>query len=275
MLNFKANHRKLIICDAADDYSALITSANPHDGSSAHGNVAIYFKGPAVSDLLQSEKAVLDFSGGPALPVIAAEKLKNTDNEITVQIISERKIKNVLVTALNQVGAGDKLSIIAFYLSDRKIINALKKAYSRGAAVRILLDPNKDAFGRKKNGIPNRQVADELVTLGIPVRWSNTHGEQSHAKMLLAEYSQGKSMVILGSANFTRRNLNNLNLETDIAVYGPADRLLFLDVRKYVDLHWNNMDGKKLSLDYIDYADTSFHRRVLYHWMERTGMSTF
>jgi len=275
MLNFKANHRKLIICDAADDYSALITSANPHDGSSAHGNVAIYFKGPAVSDLLQSEKAVLDFSGGPALPVIAAEKLKNTDNEITVQIISERKIKNVLVTALNQVGAGDKLSMIAFYLSDRKIINALKKAYSRGAAVRILLDPNKDAFGRKKNGIPNRQVADELVTLGIPVRWSNTHGEQSHAKMLLAEYRQGKSMVILGSANFTRRNLNNLNLETDIAVYGPADRLLFLDVRKYVDLHWNNMDGKKLSLDYIDYADTSFHRRVLYHWMERTGMSTF
>ena len=114
-----------------------------------------------------------------------------------------------------------------------------------------------------------------MVTLGIPVRWSNTHGEQSHAKMLLAEYRQGKSMVILGSANFTRRNLNNLNLETDIAVYGPADRLLFLDVRKYVDLHWNNMDGKKLSLDYIDYADTSFHRRVLYHWMERTGMSTF
>ncbi|MGB3647116.1 MAG: hypothetical protein WA992_01105, partial [Desulfobulbales bacterium] len=37
MLNFKANHRKLIICDGADGFSALVTSANPHDGSSAHG----------------------------------------------------------------------------------------------------------------------------------------------------------------------------------------------------------------------------------------------
>ena len=60
MLNFKANHRKVIICDDAESYSALITSANPHDGSSAHGNVAIYFKGPAISDLLQSEQAVLN-----------------------------------------------------------------------------------------------------------------------------------------------------------------------------------------------------------------------
>ena len=275
MLNFKANHRKLIICDAVDDYSALITSANPHDGSSAHGNVAIYFKGPAVSDLLQGEKAILDFSGGPALPIISAKKFKNTDNGITVQIVSERKIKDILITALDQAGAGDKLALIVFYFSDRDIIYALKEAYSRGAAVRVLLDPNKDAFGRRKNGIPNRQVAEELVKLGIPVRWSNTHGEQSHAKMLLAEYKQGKSMVILGSANFTRRNLNNLNLETNIAVNGPADMPLFFDIRKYFDLQWNNTDGKQFSVGYTDYSDKSFHRRMLYRWMEGTGMSTF
>jgi len=82
-------------------------------------------------------------------------------------------------------------------------------------------------------------------------------------------------VVILGSANFTRRNLNNLNLETDIAVFGPGDIPIFLDVRNYFDVQWGNTDGRKFSVDYIDYSDKSLHRRVLYHWMERTGMSTF
>ena len=275
MFNFKANHRKIIISDTEDGYSALITSANLHDGSSAHGNVAIYFKGPAVSDLLQTEKAVLDFSGGPALPVLPAVNQEYRDPETTVQILSESKIKDFLITALDRAGAGDKVAMIAFYLSDRDIVSALKKAYNRGAAVRVLLDPNKDAFGRRKNGIPNRQVAFELAKEGVPVRWSNTHGEQSHAKMVFVELKQAKSMAILGSANFTRRNLNNLNLETDIAVNGPADIALFEDIRKYMDLQWNNTDGKKFSVDYNSFHDKAFHRRMLYHWMEITGMSTF
>jgi phosphatidylserine/phosphatidylglycerophosphate/cardiolipin synthase-like enzyme len=275
LFNFKANHRKLIICDAADGFSALVTSANPHDGSSAHGNVALYFKGPAVLDLLQSEKAVLDFSGGGLLPLYAAESLKNKDYETTVQILTEKRIKDALIAALSQAGVGDKLAMLTFYLSDRDIISALKKAHGRGATVRVLLDPNKDAFGREKNGIPNRQVADELVKIGIPVRWSNTHGEQSHTKMLLAEDKQGQSLVILGSANFTRRNLEDLNLETDIAIRGPTAIPLFQDVRKYVDLLWSNTDGREFSVDYIEYADNSFLRRLQYRWMEATGMSTF
>jgi len=82
-------------------------------------------------------------------------------------------------------------------------------------------------------------------------------------------------MAILGSANFTRRNLNNLNLETDIAVNGPADIALFEDIRKYIDLQWNNTDGNKFSVDYNSFYDKAFHRRMLYHWMEITGMSTF
>jgi phosphatidylserine/phosphatidylglycerophosphate/cardiolipin synthase-like enzyme len=275
MFNFKANHRKVIISDAEDNYAALITSANPHDGSSAHGNVAFYFKGPAVHDLLQSEKAVLDFSEGPALPQFDAAELENTESDPTVQVLSESKIKDVLITALQQAGAGDKLAMVAFYMADREIISALKKAHTRGAKVRVLLDPNKDAFGREKNGIPNRQVAEELFRQGIPVRWSNTHGEQLHTKMLLVEYKQGQNMVIAGSANFTRRNLDNLNLETDIAVRGSSDIPLFVEVREYIDLLWHNRDGRKFSLDYSKYADNSFLRRLLYRWMEATGMSTF
>ena len=34
--NCKANHRKTLIADGGDGWRALVTSANPHDGSSAH-----------------------------------------------------------------------------------------------------------------------------------------------------------------------------------------------------------------------------------------------
>jgi len=276
MLNFKANHRKLVICDAGREYAALITSANPHDGSAAHGNTAIYIKGPAALDLLQSEKAVPGFPEGCNLPPDPdAELPKSAQSEITVQVVSEGRIKDVLLSAINLAGKGDSLDMIVFYLSDRDIVSALKRAFLRDARVRILLDPNKDAFGRAKNGIPNRQVAAELVKAGIPVRWSNTHGEQSHTKMLMVEYKDGQSMFALGSANFTRRNLEDLNLETDIAVHGPRANPIFLEARNYTDLLWNNPDGRKFSVDYIEYADNSFFRRLMYRWMEATGMSTF
>jgi phosphatidylserine/phosphatidylglycerophosphate/cardiolipin synthase-like enzyme len=93
--------------------------------------------------------------------------------------------------------------------------------------------------------------------------------------MFLAEDRQGRSTVILGSANFTRRNLEDLNLETDIAIRGPKTTPIFQDVRKYVDLLWSNIDGREFSVDYIEYADNSFLRRLQYRWMEATGMSTF
>jgi len=276
MFNFKANHRKVIVCDDAEGYSALITSANPHDGSAAHGNAAIYFKGPAVLDLLQTEEAIVGFSGGPALFPYSDIKLpQDTDMQTTVQIVSEKKIKDALLAAINRAGNGDNLDIIVFYISDRDIIAALKKAFKRGAAVRILLDPNKDAFGMEKNGIPNRQVAAELVTLGIPVRWGNTHGEQLHTKMLMVKYKDGQCILILGSANFTKRNLEDLNLETNIAVRGPKTESVFIDVNNYFDLLWSNPDGRKFSVDYMEYADNSFSRRFQYRWMEATGMSTF
>ena len=276
MFNFKANHRKVIVCDDTDGYSALITSANPHDGSSAHGNAAIYFKGQAVLDLMQTEEAILRFSGGPSLPPIADARLsQDEDTETTVQIVSESKIKHTLVNAINLAGKGDNLAIIVFYLSDRDVIEALEMAFSRGAAVKVLLDPNKDAFGLEKNGIPNRQAAAELFARGIPVRWGNTHGEQLHSKMLLAEYMNGRSILILGSANFTRRNLEDLNLETNIAVQGPKAERLFRDVNTYIDLLWNNPDGRIFSVDYMEYADNSFFRRLQYRWMEASGMSTF
>jgi phosphatidylserine/phosphatidylglycerophosphate/cardiolipin synthase-like enzyme len=112
----------------------------------------------------------------------------------------------------------------------------------------------------------------------LPGNWYRTtyrSDGQSHAKLLLVQYDDGRSTAILGSANFTRRNLSDFNLETDVAVRGNSDAQFFADADQYVNQMWNNSIGQNLSLEYEQFADKSFHKGLLYRWMEATGMSTF
>jgi len=273
LLNFKANHRKVLIADSGHTYVGFVSSANPHDGSSAHRNAAIRFTGAAVADLLETENAVLTFSGYepvevniPREPVAAGT---------TVQVVTEGKIEDVVLATLDEAEAGDKIDLMMFYLSDRKIIAAMKHAHKRGASVRLFLDANRDAYGREKNGIPNRPVAYELSAAGIPVRWCNSMGEQCHTKMLLVRYKSGNNVIVSGSANFTRRNLDDFNLETDIVVSGNHSDAVFVAAREYFDDEWSNTADRTYSLPYERYEDTSFWRRRLYRFMEFSGISTF
>ena len=59
LLNFKANHRKVIIGDdGKGGITGIVTSANPHDASSLHSNVGLKLSGAALSPLLESELAL-------------------------------------------------------------------------------------------------------------------------------------------------------------------------------------------------------------------------
>ena len=137
-----------------------------------------------------------------------------------------------------------------------------------------MLDPNKDAFGRQKNGIPNRQVASELNAAGIPIRWCNTRGEQCHSKMLL-KYNAQQAELMLGSANFTARNLKNYNLETDMRVIGSVQASVFQDATTYFNSSWTNANGRQMTVDYKQYEDESKAKYWLYRFMEWSGLSTF
>jgi phosphatidylserine/phosphatidylglycerophosphate/cardiolipin synthase-like enzyme len=289
MLNFKANHRKTLIADRGDGLVGLVTSANPHDGSSANTNIGLSFDGPAVLDLLATENAVLGFSGreplevgaelvqsvaaafGARPPTGAADPVAGS----TVQILTEESIKRAVLDAIESAGAGDALRLAMFYLADRGVIAALEAAQVRGVELSVLLDPNKDAFGRTKNGIPARQVAHELTRSDVPVRWCDTHGEQCHIKLLLVDYRDGSSVLIGGSANFTRRNLENFNLETNVAVRGPRESPPISQARAFLDFMWNNEPGRLVSVDYERYADDSIVRKLRYRFMEASGVSTF
>jgi phosphatidylserine/phosphatidylglycerophosphate/cardiolipin synthase-like enzyme len=284
LLNFKANHRKVLIADDGHGgITGILTSANAHDASSRHSNVALRLSGPALQPLLESELALARESGwereweapasAPAAPIT------NPAETARVQVLTEGQIGAALLRNLAGTRAGDSIDVAMFYLSDRNIIEALVAAAKRGVVVRVLLDPNKDAFGRTKNGIPNRSVATELAAASdgaIKLRWFRTHGEQFHSK-LVALRTENEFWFTLGSANLTRRNLDDFNLEANVAVSAPPTSELAASVGTWFEMIWSNKGPPDLeySADLGAYADPAQGTYWLYRLMEATGLSTF
>jgi len=276
LLNFKANHRKTLVVDEGGDWTALVTSANPHDASSAHDNVALRFSGPAALDLLATELSVARFSGmpEPPCPVTPAPDVAGAAGAF-IQILTESRIRDAVIAAADRAGADDRICIHMFFMAHRGILGAVKSARRRGARVQVLLDPNKDAFGRTKGGIPNRQSADEMARADIHVRWADTRGEQSHSKTFLLLPQRGPAELILGSANFTRRNLDDFNLETDVRLVAATGHPAVQAAIRQFELCWNNGPDLQFSVNHLRYADPRRLRYWRYRLMEATGWCIF
>lgn len=273
LLNFKANHRKTIVVDSVDGWKSVVTSANPHDGSAAHSNVALLINGHTALDILKTEQPIATMSGSDVpVVIVGAEHTQPTWPQ--VQVLTEAAIYQAVLKLIETAKAQEQIDVAMFYLSERNIIQQLIAAQARGVQVRVLLDPNKDAFGRQKNGMPNRQVASELNAAGVNVRWCNTQGEQCHSKMIM-KYNAKQAELILGSANFTARNLKNYNLETDVRVFGAAQLPVFMDAQQYFNQSWSNLNGRQASVDYAQFADESKMKYWTYRFMEWSGLSTF
>jgi phosphatidylserine/phosphatidylglycerophosphate/cardiolipin synthase-like enzyme len=272
LLNFKANHRKVLITDQG----AIVSSSNPHDGSSYHSNIAFRFSGEAVKYLLEAEKSVAMFSGTEIKDLVYREHTDAARKDTEVLVLTEDEIRDKILENIKDTKAGDRIDLGMFYLSHREIIRQLIQAADRGAEIRIVLDPNKDAFGFEKNGIPNRQAAAELLKKSddkIQVRWYLTHGEQFHTKVI-AIHKNGKVVLIGGSANYTRRNLDNYNLEADLMVTVKENDPLAKGFADYFDRIWENRDGVYTG-DFFEYADDSLWKVFVYRFQEKTGLCTF
>lgn len=287
LINFKANHRKVIIGDDGDGgLVGIITSANPHDASSAHSNVAIKLRGPVLHPLLASEIAIARFSGwrgvlgAPPPPSSGiAENGGASANGARVQILTEGAIRDELLEQIGNTRRGDSIDIAMFYIADRGVIEGLLDAARRGVNIRLILDPNKDAFGRTKSGVPNRPAASELVAASdgaIRVRWYRTHGEQFHTKLVVI-YDDDRLWFTLGSANLTRRNIDDYNLEANAAVEVSRSSDLAAQVLNYFNTLWDNRApvGIEYTADFGVYSDPSQMRYWQYRLMEATGLSTF
>lgn len=305
LLNFKANHRKLLITHTDVDnkgWQAVVSSANPHDGSSAHRNVAIGFSGEAVKALLQFEFQLLQLVsdtqsnvlGKPAiqaveqirsffpevlnvpLSAVSVEQMEQASaiNSSFIRVLTEKSILDAVLSVVDATNPGDEVNVLMFYLSHRSIVRALKQAAERGVRVNVLLDANKDAFGRTKNGVPNRPVAHELSDSGVHIRWCATAGEQCHAKVIHVK-SDDQHRLISGSGNYTRRNLDNLNMETNVDIRVRGKVKLIEDFTEYFDAQWHNSGNRHYSEDYEKFADQSFLKKWQYRFMEASGLGTF
>jgi len=115
----------------------------------------------------------------------------------------------------------------------------------------------------------------ELRRADVPVRWCATRGEQCHSKSILISRDQADDELILGSANYTRRNLDNFNPETNARLLADADHRAIRDARARFERRWENRDGRRYTKPYETYADESMLRYWQYRFMEATGWSTF
>jgi len=195
----------------------------------------------------------------PPLPQSQINTLAySSSSPVAVSFATESCIRRSIIEMLENAREDDLVRIQMFYLSDFKVIKAIIKTAKRlKKPMLIILDPSNDAFGMKKDGTPNRQVAAYLMKkkkqlgLNIEIRWYDTHGEQNHAKIMSitnTDPARQKYELINGSANWTGKNLKDINLEANICLKGS--KKVVNKFNTLFDLFWQNSDGMVYTIDY-------------------------
>ena len=270
MMNIKANHRKAVITEK----EAIISSANPHNASGLHGNMAFKVSGPVINDILESEEAVSIFSGGPEFPRAEAEEQQG---DYQVQYVTEKKVLDSILADIEKTEEGDSIHLAMFYISEGAVVDALTEAANRGVKVRMVLDANENAFGSEKTGLPNRPAVHEMLEDTddrIEVRWYNAVVGQFHTKSIMINTAE-ESYISGGSTNYTERAFMNYNVESNIRIIAPNDSELVSEMDEYFDRLFNNEDAL-YTLDADAYQDTfTFWQRGIYGFQKIFKLTTY
>ena len=294
-LNFKTSDRKLVIADAPDGrLAAIVGSANPSDRESGWSNVAVRVTGAPVEALLESELQIARFSGWRGRAEAYAAHARGAMTECTaagaaapeapegsarVQLLTEGAIRAALLARLDAASTADSVDAALEYVADRSVIESLLAAARRGVNVRLILDPNEGATRGGAAGVPNQPVASELVSRSggaIRVRWYRTHGERFHAALLLI-YGPHSLWLAAGSAQLTRRDLEDYNLEADAVIEIGRQTPFAQQALAYFDSLWANRAprGIEYTADFAVFADPAQSDYWLYRLMEASGLSGF
>jgi HKD family nuclease len=92
----------------------------------------------------------------------------------------------------------------------------------------------------------------------------------------MAIIKHGKeASLLVGSANITRRNLNNYNLEANVSVTAGENATFIKAAVDYFDRIWNNRDGQNYTVSHDVYKDESTLKRIVYLIQEYAGLSSF
>jgi hypothetical protein len=253
--NFKADQRQILVADdGSGGWTAVIAAADAH--------TSLVLRGALARAMVTSELQVAAWSTDddrlPAAPPMGGRGV----GDIDARFLTEGGIETALLDAMAAAGSGDEIRIAVAILSDRPFILAVTRAATRGAHIQLLLAPN---------ATPNRIVAHELLRDGggrIEVRWSSFDAGAAHPKLLLVQHRNDVWMN-WGSANFTRRNLADLNLESAVELRMPARSAPARAAADYFAKAWATAAAGS---SYADVPITAYWR---YRFAEATGLSGF
>jgi PLD-like domain len=254
MQNHKADQRQLV---AADDGSGGWLAAL----APARSAPQLMLRGPPVRAMIASELQIAAWSTDddrlPSRPPVEGRGVGSVD----ARFLTEGAIATALLDAMAAAGGGDAVDIAVDDLGDRRLIVAALDAAARGSHIRVLLAPNR---------MPNASVAGELLSSGagrVEVRWRASE-PGPHLKLLMVRHG-GDFWLNLGSADFTRRNLGDLNLEAAVELRMPARAAAARGVAGYFAGIWS---GAAVAPEMADASAVHYWR---YRIAEATGLSSF
>jgi PLD-like domain len=203
--NGKADERSLLVSDdGAGGWTSIVAA-------SGTGDLALEVAGGLAHEVAASELEVAEWSSAddrlPAAPRPEGRGVGSVD----ARYLTEGAIRAALLEGLAAAGDGDRVSLSARALSDRRLIDALLRAAARGARLQVLLDPA---------AVPNAVVAAELAREGggrIEVRWA----PRASPALLIVRH-RGDLWASVGGADFTRPSLGDFNLEAAVELRLPA-----------------------------------------------------
>jgi hypothetical protein len=255
MQNFKADQRQLVVADdGSGGWTAVIGSAGASAGLILRGSLARSM----IAGELQIAAWSADDDRLPAGPPMDGRGVGSID----ARFLTEGAIETALLDAIAAAGSGDEISIAVQNWSDRRLVAAALGAAGRGARLQVLL---------ARNRMPNQAVAGELLDGGggrIEVRWCPSGAEASLPKLLVVQHRNDLWMNF-GSANFTRRNLGDLNLESSVELRMPARAAPARAVTEYFNKLWSNAAAE------ADFEHPSPSAYWHYRFAEATGLSSF
>ena len=255
MQNFKSDQRQLLVADdGSGGWTAILGPAG--------GTAALVLRGSLAHAMIAGELQIASWSTDddrlPSRPPADARGVGSID----ARFLTEGAIATALLDAMAAAGRGDQINILVENLSDRRLIAAALRAAARGVSLKVLL---------ARNRAPNQAVAGELLRDGSPrieVRWYPSEQGASQPKLLVLRHRTDVWMN-LGAANFTRRNLADLNLAASVELRMPARAGPARAVSAYFAEAWS---GASADADFVDESAAAYWR---YRFAEATGLSSF
>ena len=233
-----SDRRALIIADdGSGGWDSLIFSGDPFESRELASKVGLQVHGQLAHDILNSELAIADWSSNddrlPAAPSIEGGGVGSID----ARFLTEGAIGYAALDALGAAGNGDEIGIAMYELGAPRLVDALLRAAAHGVRVRVLLDTH-----GKQNQATAAYLAGAMISgAGIPisVRWHPRPCERCFSNLLFVRH-RADLWISLGSANFTRRSIDDFNLEANLELRLPARAAPAVDALGYFDQLWQN-----------------------------------